>query len=94
MTAIPYTHPEYRPIQGPRWFPKATVGDIQSDGHARAWMVVRIADGGRTLHWETCTGPLRGARTEATPVHPDYPSDEAVLAAAREQRRRLQPRRL
>jgi hypothetical protein len=81
------TNPEYHAPAGPRWFPLATCGDIQADGRGTRWIVVRIAGGGRTLHWETCTGVLRVATTAAAPTHPDYPSDAAVLEYARAQKR-------
>lgn len=83
----PYTAPEHRAPAGPRWLRHLKVGDKQVDGRGTTWTVQSTAEGGRTIYW-TAPGPglwgaPRRATTTVTPAHPDYPTDEEVIAARR-----------
>lgn len=72
---------------GPRWLRGAWVGMPQTDGRGVRWELDRIEEGGRVLHWRSW-GDSRKATTTVVPGHPDYPSDAAVLAWQRDERRR------
>lgn len=64
---------------------------MQTDGRGVKWEVTAVEQGGRVLHWVSWDGRRR-ATTTAVPGHPDYPSDDAVVAAAREARRQERAR--
>lgn len=85
MSATPFTAPPYVAPDGPRWVPGAQRGDTQTDGRGVRWFCEQVEQGGRVLHWRA-SGTLRMARTEVTPAHPAYPSDEAVVAQQRAER--------
>lgn len=91
MNDLPFTAPEPRPIDGPRWVAGAVelnsehLSTEQIDARGKLWWVEKIEQGGRVIHWRAVGGRL--ARTEAAPGHPQYPSDEAVLAWTRQRRR-------
>lgn len=72
---------------GPRWIAFGMVGEQQTDGRGIRWELVRVEAGGRVLHWQS-SGLGRVARTEIVPGHPEYPSDAAVLAWQRDEKRR------
>jgi hypothetical protein len=87
VTDTPYTAPEHRAPEGPRWLRGLDVGDTQIDGRGTKWTVWSTAEGGRVIQW-TAPGPglfaaHRKATTTVTPTHPDYPTDEQVIAARR-----------
>ncbi len=69
-------------MKGPHWFKGATVGATQADAEGERWQVDDVELGGRVIHWRSMKDS-RTARTEVVAAHPDYPSDEAVLAAKR-----------
>lgn len=79
---------QYTPPDGPRWVRDAVEYTPQTDGRGNSWYVHKVEDGGRVLQWRS-TDNLRGARTEITPDHPDYPSDAAVIEWKRAERARL-----
>lgn len=69
----------------PRWYAGAQVADQQHTPSGEVWTVMSIEAGGRVIHWEALDG--RKGRSEATPDHPEYPTDEQVLEAARAAKR-------
>ncbi len=71
----------WKPPSGPRWVSHGWVGQRQTDQRGVEWRVSRVESYGRVLHWESEGGMW--ARTEATPDHPEYPSDAVVLERAR-----------
>lgn len=92
----PYTPP--RPalaVRGPRWVANATArayswdgpvgGTQQTDGRGTTWTCTSVEQGGRVLRWVAASGAV--ARTECTPDHPDYPTDDQLAARARDRRR-------
>lgn len=81
-----HTAPAYRAPDGPHWMPRAQVGDPQNDGRGVRWVITAVEQGGRVLRWRSW-GDARVTVTEATPTHPDYPTDADVLAATRADRR-------
>ncbi len=80
-----HTTPQYKGPAGPRWIPRPALYGHQVDGTGTSWTIQDIQQGGRIIKWLAPDG--RRATTEATPAHPDYPSDELVLAAARDAKR-------
>ena len=62
------------------------LGDTQTDGRGTRWVVDAVQQGGRVLVWFAWVG-RRTATTTAVPEHPDYPSDAAVIDAARAAKR-------
>jgi hypothetical protein len=81
-----------QPISGPHWVPSSWEGLRQTDARGVEWRVSRVEAFGRVLHWETESG--RVARTEATPDHPEYPSDAVVLERQRRKARAEKASRL
>jgi hypothetical protein len=71
-------------MTGPSWYKNALVGEHQFAGK-QFWRVEQVLNGGRVLEWRGADG--RSARSEATAAHPDYPTDNAVLAADRAKKR-------
>jgi hypothetical protein len=76
-----------RPIDGPAWRAGAVPHDTrQADGRGVLWVVARVEQGGRVLHWVSWD-MRRRATTTATPAMPGYPGDDSVVAATRQARR-------
>lgn len=81
------TAPGYRAPDGPHWVKDAEPGLQCRDGRGVVWQVIAVEQGGRVLRWVSSDWTRR-ATTEAAPTHPDYPSDAAVLAANRAEKKR------
>jgi len=73
-------------VTGPRWMRDAYVGATCTDAKGEVWRVMRVSVGGRVIDWAS-DKDRRPARTEATPTHPEYPTDAEVLEAQRAERR-------
>ena len=80
---------------GPRWVPEAQPrrglwtpipGTTQTDGRGLTWECTAVEQGGRVLRW-VCQSDGRIARTDVTPNHPQYPTDEQLATAAPERAR-------
>lgn len=61
-----------KPRPGPWWVAGARAPERHTFA-GELWTVTKVRQNGRVIYWRSADG--RGACTEITPTHPDYPKD-------------------